>query len=140
MIANFYTALWCRGTRAAIRPPPNARILPYLKPLRAPSDSLTLYTQHELEHVYSWIFARISESRKRKYSCRHKLHVSKQRNATRKHVLPAHLLAHLDGAPTPARKQHTVASLHAHRLEVAVLVGCPRADSDDGRLREGAVR
>ena len=51
-----------------------------------------------------------------------------------------YLLADIDGAAAPARKEYTVSSLHADGEDVAILIGRAWADSDDGRLREGVVR
>ena len=67
-------------------------------------------------------------------------HISDQRDMTRKQRMPTHLLADLDRAAAPARKEYAVSSLHADGEDVAILIGRALADSDDGRLREGVVR
>lgn len=90
--------------------------------------------------AHSWIFARISESRNKKYSCTHDTHVSLRPPRPRDAQTETHLISNLDRVPTPPREQHPVACLHDRRAHGARLVGGAGPGRDDGRLRERAVR
>ena len=154
MIANFYSVVVSRNKREsapaygplptpASSRPPSPSSMPHASG-RAPTPSQSILnanqTMRRRGRVYSWIFARISESRKRKYSyVRAKVASATSRTCHESQRI-THLLADLDGAAAPTRKEYTVASLHADREDVAVLVGRTWANSDDGRLREGVVR
>ena len=157
MIANFYSVVVSRNEResapaygplptlASSRPrPPSstphasgraAHPLPvYTR--REPSDakertSLLLDLREDLRVAEEEVLLRACEGR-----------VSDQPNLPRKRPerMPTHLLADLDRAAAPARKEYAVSSLHADGEDVAILVGRTGADGDDGRLREGVVR
>jgi hypothetical protein len=81
--------------------------------------------------LHSWIFARISESLKRKYSCGGKCLGSD----TSKDQFSTYLLAYFNGISSPSGQQYTVSSLNASRDNLALFVRGSGADSNDGSLR-----
>lgn len=92
--------------------------------------------------AHSWIFARMSASLNKKYSCNTRTRHRSAPTTRRRHVKQAqtHLLSNLYWVAAPVREQNTVALLDGRRDDLAILVWRTGANSDDGRLREGVGR
>lgn len=138
MIANFYAIRTPAPSLPSYPVPLHLRTLHRQRTRPQTQTKCPRHTRRAPAH--SWIFARISESRNKKYSCTHDTHVSLRPPRPRDAQTETHLVPNLDRVPAPARKQHPVARLHDRRTHGARLVGGAGPGRDDGRLRERAVR